>query len=156
MTSHFLPMYNLMMLLGRQKRDGKRGRGATGKIPFVAAVSTNHLGHPDKMRFSQVKAFSKKCIKSWAAKHLSPNCTVVSDGLSCFTVLASAGHQHTAIITGGGPDSVKIPEFKWVNTVISNVKRSLNGTYHAISKNISRVILLNFATVLIGDIISIK
>ncbi len=119
---------------GGKKRDGKRGRGATGKIPFVAAVSTNELGHPDKMRFSQVKAFSKKCIKAWAAKHLSPNCTVVSDGLSCFTALATAGHQHTAIITGGGPDSVKIPEFKWVNTVISNVKRSLNGTFHAISK----------------------
>ena len=29
---------------------------------------------------------------------------------------------------------MKIPEFKWVNTVISNVKRSLNGTFHAISK----------------------
>lgn len=118
---------------GGKKRDGVRGRGATGKIPFIAAVSTNELGHPDKMRFSQVRAFSKSCIESWAAKHLSPNCTVVSDGLFCFTALAS-DHQHTAIVTGGGPDSVKIPDFKWVNTVISNVKRSLNGTFHAISK----------------------
>ena len=36
-------------------------------------------------------------------------------------------------MTGGGPQSVKLPYFKWVNTMISNVKRSLHGTYHAIS-----------------------
>lgn len=119
---------------GGKKRDGIRGRGATGKIPFVAAVSTNELSHPDKMLFSQVKSFSKKCIESWAAKQLSPGCIVVSGGLPCFSSIASVGHDHTVIITGGGPDSVKIPEFKWVNTVISNVKRSLNCTFHAISK----------------------
>ena len=27
-------------------RDGRRGRGATGKSPFIAAVSTNEDGHP--------------------------------------------------------------------------------------------------------------
>lgn len=42
--------------------------------------------------------------------------------------------EHIAIITGGGPKSVEMPEFKWVNTIISNVKNSLHGTFHAISK----------------------
>ena len=30
--------------------------------------------------------------------------------------------------------ALKMPEFKWVNTIISNVKNSLHGTFHAISK----------------------
>lgn len=120
---------------GGKKRDGKRGRGATGKIPFVAAVSTNEQGHPVAMRFSQVTSFSKEAIKSWAQKHLTPGCTVVSDGLNCFQALEEGGYNHTAIITGGGPESVKLPEFKWVNTIISNVKRSIHGCFHAVREN---------------------
>ncbi len=68
---------------GGKKRDGKRGRGATGKTPFIIAVSTNELGHLDKMLPSQVKAFSKKFIKAWASTHLSQNCTVISVVLPC-------------------------------------------------------------------------
>ena len=120
---------------GGKKHDGKRGRGATGKIPFIAAVSTNEHGYPVAMRFSQVDSFSKESIKSWARKHLTPGCTVISDGLSCFQVLEKEGYNHIAIITGGGPESVKIPEFKWVNTIISNVKRSIHGCFHAVSED---------------------
>ena len=32
--------------LGGQRSGGKRGRGAPGKTPFVAAVETNDEGHP--------------------------------------------------------------------------------------------------------------
>jgi len=120
---------------GGKKHDGKRGRGATGKIPFVAAVATNEQGHPIAMRLSPVAAFSKEAIKTWARKHLATGCTVVSDGLNCFSALGEEGFHHTVIVTGGGPESVKIPEFKWVNTIISNVKRSIHGCFHAVSVN---------------------
>ena len=119
---------------GGMKRNGKRGRGATGKIPFVAAVSLDDAGRPLAIRFSQVRAFSKEAIKDWAHKHLAPKSKVVTDGLKCFTAFQESGHKHNAIITGGGPHSVEMPEFKWVNTIISNVKNSLHGTFHAISK----------------------
>jgi hypothetical protein len=119
---------------GGKKHDGQRGRGATGKIPFVAAVSTNDQGHPISMRFTRVKSFSLKAIGDWAAHHLAPGCHVVSDGLGCFSAMKKAGHDHTVIITGGGPESVKIPEFNWVNTIIGNVKNALRGTFHAISE----------------------
>ena len=118
---------------GGKKRDGRRGRGATGKIPFVAAVSTNDQGHPIAMRFSQVSAFSKEAIIQWASKHLSSSAEVTSDGLVCFNGLDEQGFNHKVIITGGGPESVKIDEFKWVNTVIANVKRAFHGTFHAVS-----------------------
>lgn len=119
---------------GGKKRDGIRGRGATGKIPFIAAVSTDKEGHPLQMRFSQVRSFSKSAIKDWAQEHLLPSCILVSDCLGCFGALAESGWEHTAIKTGSGPKSVEIPEFKWVNTIIGNVKRALHGTFHAISK----------------------
>jgi len=41
---------------------------------------------------------------------------------------------HLTVVTGGGPDIVEWPYFKWVNTMISNVKNSMHGTYHAINQ----------------------
>ncbi|MDX7993252.1 transposase [Xenorhabdus sp. psl] len=38
------------------------------------------------------------------------------------------------IITGGGAKRVEIPYFQWVNTIIGNVKNSIRGIYHWISK----------------------
>ena len=37
------------------------------------------------------------------------------------------------MITGGGRKAAQSPAFKWVNTVLGNLKNSLRGTYHAIS-----------------------
>ncbi len=118
---------------GGKKRDGRRGRGATGKVPFVAAVSTNEKGHPIEMRFSNISSFSKKAVKNWASKHLNICDRVVSDGLRCFNGLDDAGFAHKVIITGGGPESVEIAEFKWVNTIIGNVKKAFHGTFHSVS-----------------------
>lgn len=36
------------------------------------------------------------------------------------------------IVTGGGAKGVELPCFQWVNIMISNVKNSMHGTYHAI------------------------
>ena len=117
---------------GGERRGGKRGRGAPHKFPFVAAVATNEEHHPIAIRFSKLKSFSKAEIARWAQKHLESSCTVVSDGLNCFTAVTEAGCEHVPIVTGGGPDSVKHEEFTWVNTIIGNVKKSLNGTYHKV------------------------
>lgn len=119
---------------GGERHGGKRGRGAPHKVPFVAAVSTNEEHHPIAMRLTKLKAFSKAEIERWASKHLQSSCTVISDGLDCFSGVSKAGCKHVAIVTGGGPDSVKHEEFTWVNTMIGNVKRSLNGTYHNVSE----------------------
>jgi transposase-like protein len=119
---------------GGKKRDGIRGRGATGKIPFIAAVSTNADGHPLYIRLSEVKSFSKETVKTWAKKYLSPNSATTSDGFRCFRAFYEVGDKHETIVTGGGPESVKIPNFKWVNTIISNVKRFLHGILHSLSK----------------------
>jgi hypothetical protein len=50
-----------------------------------------------------------------------------------------------AIISSGGPKSVEMLEFKWTNTIISNVKNSLRGTFHSIGENIFPASLLSIA-----------
>lgn len=120
--------------LGGKSRGGKRGRGASGKTPFIAAITTNEEGHPLSMRLSQIDSFSKQEVTIWAEKHVEAGSIVTSDGLNCFPGVQDAGCLHDVIITGGGPDSVDIKEFKWVNTMIGNVKNAIRGTYHAISK----------------------
>lgn len=57
----------------------------------------------------------------------------VSDGLSCFAAVEQAHCQHVRIITGGGPNSVTLDAFTWVNTMLGNVKNSLHRSYHAVS-----------------------
>ena len=117
---------------GGERHGGKRGRGASGKTPFVAAVQTDEGGHPIAMRFTKLKGFRKTEIIQWARQHLMANSLVVSDGLSCFRSVVDAGCQHEAIVTGGGYACVTMEAFTWVNTMIGNVKNSMHGSYHAI------------------------
>jgi hypothetical protein len=63
------------------------------------------------MRFTRVASFSKKSNQAWATEHMNENCSVVTDGLGCFSAIEDAGCKHTVIITGGGPDSAKYLDF---------------------------------------------
>lgn len=119
---------------GGKKHDGIRGRGATGKAPFIAAVSTNLQGHPLFMRLSRISSFSADEITRWASKHIHRHSLVLSDGMRGFNGIAAAGIFHKSVVTGGGYESMAIPAFTWVNVMLGNVKRSLHGTYHAVSQ----------------------
>jgi transposase-like protein len=118
---------------GGERRGGKRGRGSDNKVPFVAAVSLNEKYHPIAMNMNVVDGFRLTEIARWASQHLEPGCMVISDGLACFSAVTKVGCHHYSIVTGGGPLSVTKEEFTWVNTMIGNVKRAINGTYHAIN-----------------------
>ena len=102
-------------------------------------MATNEDGHPISMKSNQFSGLTKDEITSWALKHVHPECVVVSDGLHCFPGFVQAHRTYKAIVTGGGPASVKRPEFKRVNTMIGNVKNSISGTYYSVSeKHVSR------------------
>lgn len=132
------PLEGLLLLddayWGGKKRDGKRGRGATGKMPFVAALSITSEGHPTALRLSHVTGFSQEEIAAWSRKHIAPDSLVVSDGLNCFPAVKQADCDHEPIITSSGTEYDEFNVFKWVNTMIGNVKNAIHGTYHAVSK----------------------
>src|ERR1700712_191807 len=83
-------------------RPGRRGRGAAGKQPFVAAGSTRDDRRPRKIKLLPVEGFRKKEIRKLIAAHLTSTSRLVTDGLGCWTVAAEAGLEHTAMVTGGG------------------------------------------------------
>ena len=56
---------------------------------------------------------------------------MVSDGLWCFRGVTLIGADHEPTVTGGSAASVKLPQFKAINTLLGNLKTALSGTYHA-------------------------
>ena len=116
--------------LGGELNGGKRGRGSQNKRPFVAAVETRE-GRPIYVQFRRVATFSKDEIEHYAKAGLAPGTHAVSDGLDCFAAVKKTGCTHAPIVTSRIPQAHKLPDFKWVNTMIGNLKNSLNGTFHA-------------------------
>ena len=66
-----------------------------------------------------------------AASHIAPTATGVTDGLWCVAAATLVGAEHERVVTGGGKTSVALPQFKWVNTLLGNLKSAITGTYHA-------------------------
>jgi transposase-like protein len=118
--------------LGGERTGGKRGRGAPGKTPFVAAVETTPEGKPVRLKLRRVASFCSHSISTFAKRSLDPTCEVVSDGLACFGAVTKAGCAHEVIITGSGAAAARTPGFKWVNTALGNIKAAIVGTYRAI------------------------
>ena len=126
---------------------GKRGRGAAGKTPFVAAVETTPERKPRRLRLSVVKGFRKPEIATLAKRDLAAGSNVVTDGLSCWTAVAQAGCSHFPMVTGSGLQAARWAPFTWVNTALGNIKTALAGTYHQVSaKHAQRALGLRLRT----------
>ena len=88
-------------------------------------------GHPLHAVITPVSGFTTQALTDWTRLHLRPETEVYSDGLGAFRAVIEAGHAHTVIESEGGRASSEAGGMRWVNTVLSNVKRLLDGTYHA-------------------------
>lgn len=118
--------------LGGERSGGKVGRGSENKVPFIAAVETNAQRHPKRVVFSKVKSFSLKEVEAWAHRSLTPSAVVVSDGLACFRAVTSVGCTHQPVVVGRHRKSSEMACFRWVNTLLGNLKTSIDGTYHGV------------------------
>ncbi len=117
---------------GGRRRGKKRGRGASGKTPFVAAVQTDEHGHPRRMSLNRVKGFRSKEILRWSRTRLAAGTAVCSDGLACFNAVEKAGCDHMPVIMSGPGIERRRQVLSWVDTMLGNVKNAIHGTYHAI------------------------
>ena len=117
--------------LGGERSGGKAGRGSENKVPFVLAVQTTEDGRPHLMCLGALR-FTKNAVEDFLATHTVLPMTLVSDGLKCFTVARGLGASHDREVTGGGKASATNAKFRAVNTLLSNVKTALSGTYHAV------------------------
>ena len=112
------------------ERPGVPGRGSPNKIPIVAAVALSEKGHPLYLKISPVEGFTTQAITEWAKANLAPGCDVTSDGLACFGGVIDAGCAHSYIVANGRKPR-DMPRFKWVNTILGNLKTTINGAHKA-------------------------
>ena len=131
--------------LGGERSAGKRGRGAAGKTPIVAAVETTAERKPRRIRLSVVKGFRKKEIEKLAKRDLAAGSNVVTDGLSCWPAVEKAGRAHFPMVTGSGRQAARWAPFRWVNTTLGNIKTALAGTYHHVSAKHAQRYLASYA-----------
>ncbi len=116
--------------LGGERAGGKPGRGSENKLPFVAAVSLNEQGNPLYLKLNLVRGFTLDSISKWAQANLAPDTPVTSDGLGCFAAVVDAGCLHQPRVVGALKPR-DLPEFKWVNTVLGNLKTTLAGAFRS-------------------------
>jgi hypothetical protein len=122
--------FMLMMSISAGNAGGKAGRGSENEVPFVVAVSLIEDGAPSRTKLTLVPGFTRAAIAHWANDYLAPGNAVFSDGLGCFSAVTEAGCiHHATVVAGRKPNDM--PEFKWITTVLGNLKTSLSGSYHA-------------------------
>lgn len=122
--------------LGGERNGGKAGRGSENKQAFVIAVETDAtLEHPRFAVIEPVPTFDNASITDWSRRRLAPEAEVYSDGLGAFRRFVDTGHAHTVLDTGGGRAATEVQGARWVNIVLSNVKRALDGVYHALKQH---------------------
>jgi transposase-like protein len=131
--------------LGGERPGGKRGRGAAGKTPIVAAVETTAERKPKRLRLTVVKGFRKKEVEKLAKRDIAAGSNVVSDGLSCWPAVEKAGCRHFPMATGSGKRAASWAPFRWVNTTLGNIKTAIAGTYHHVSVKHAQSYLTSFA-----------
>jgi len=121
--------------LGGERNGGKSGRGSENKQALIVAVETDAtMEHPRYMVIEPVRAFDNASMSAWAARRLAPEAEVFTDGLGAFRRFADAGHAHTVIEADSPRAATQAPGARWVNVVLSNVKRALDGVYHSLKQ----------------------
>ena len=121
--------------LGGEHNGGKPGRGSENKQAFVIAVETNEdLERPRFAVIEPVRSFDNASITDWAQRRLMPDAEAYTDGLGGFRRFVDTGHAHTVLQTEGGRAATEVKGARWVNVVLSNVKRAISGSYHAIKQ----------------------
>src|SRR3954454_18255923 len=131
--------------LGGERPGGKRGRGAAGETPIVAAVETTPERRPKRPRLSVVKGFREKEVEGIAKRDFAPGANIVSDGLPCWPAVEKAGCSHRPMVTGSGKKAAGWTPFKWVNTTLGNIKTAIVGTYPHVSPKHAPSYLASFA-----------
>lgn len=121
--------------LGGERNGGKPGRGSENKQTFIIAVATDEtLEHPTHAVIEPLRSFDNASITDWAQRRLAPEAEVFSDGLGAFRRFVDTGHAHTVLETSGRRAATEARGARWVNVVLSNVKRALDGVYHSIKQ----------------------
>jgi transposase-like protein len=110
------------------KAHGKRGRGAANKTPVVSLVERG-----GEVRSQMVTNVTGKNVKEVLEANVSPDATLMTDSYQVYTEPGKAFADHQTVDHG---KNEYVRGDAYTNTVegyFSQLKRSIDGTYHAIS-----------------------
>lgn len=111
--------------------SGRASLGRKGKVALLAAVATNEQGKPTMVCLSKQPATGEDVVV-FTLNSIAEGVKVVSDGAASFNYVRwQSLAAHEPIVTGSGKQACEIPQLKAINTVLSNLKTAITGTYHA-------------------------
>ena len=116
--------------LGRVNQSGKTDQSSETKASFLAAIQTDNSHHPKFAVLYPVEKLNRAEVTRWAKEHIAPRSLVLSDDLDCFKALDSA-YQHRSYNRKVTSQSSTDSEFKWVDTILGNIKTAFSGALHA-------------------------
>lgn len=125
MPGRLVPFFGYAYI-GGLTTGGKRRRGAKTSGLFMAAVEVDDGSAICYARFDCLSNLSGDSITDWAEKALSNDCHLVTDGYPSLSVVTPTIRRHQPIVVSPLKSS-ELNCFRWVNTVISNVKTSMKG-----------------------------
>ena len=108
-------------------------------------VETTLDRQPKRLKRQVVKGFRKAEIAKLAQSKFTAGTNVVSDGLSSWKSVETAGCDHFPMISGSGKTAAQWPSFNWVNTTLGNIKTALAGTCHHVGQKHAQRYLASFA-----------
>lgn len=117
---------------GVSKGGGKRGRG-TNKVPVLVMAAVKD----EAVTFAKMEVLDSVVsdnVKAALKRHVVDTQRIKTDGLSVFNVVGKIGHGHTPEVIYPRRGEPNYDALKWVNTLVSNAKAFILGTYHGVMK----------------------
>jgi len=113
------------------KSEGTRGRGAEKKTVVAVALELRADGKPGYVSMRSIARADGHSLRKFAEGKIAKGSTLKTDGWGAYRLVAKAGYEHEATVSGSGKAAVQ--KFPWLHTFIANLKRMLLGTYHSVS-----------------------
>jgi len=122
------------------KRRGKRGRGAAGKTPVFGAVERK-----GKIKTRTVKNVKMVTLMPLVQAMVPPNSVITTDESNSYNKVRSIGHLHETVQHGKGQYVQGDVHTNTIESFWSQFKRSVHGTFHAVSPKYLQTYLDEFS-----------
>lgn len=123
--------------IGAPTKNGKRGLGTEKQLVYTQVGIENNC-YPTFVKFTMGDRITTQAILEALVKNVQPGAKLITDGNKAYP-----GLEPTFVIEAQKNDYEKHPEhLLWLNTIVSNLKTFLQGTYHGIAK---RYLILSLA-----------
>lgn len=113
--------------IGSEEKEGKRGRGTENKILVAVGVELSTRGSVGRVRMSLIPDASGDSLKKFVTNNVEKGGTVITDGWSAYSFLASEGYQHRVFSRRSSCSEDRV--LPHVHMIISLLKRWLLGTH---------------------------